>query len=66
MHLNLRDHQLKIITHVHRLLYINLMVTISQKSITDTHTQKRKEFILTLKIVIKSQGRRKQKEERTK
>ena len=40
---NLRDQQLKTITYICRLLYINLMVTTNQKRIIDTHTQKRME-----------------------
>ena len=43
MHSNLRDQQLKAIDHIYRLLYINLMVTTQQKSVMDTHTQKKKE-----------------------
>ena len=44
------------------MLYINLMVTTNQKSIIDTHTQKKtkkkKNPHTTLQIVIKSQGKR--------
>ena len=43
MHLRLRDQQLKTITYVYRLLYKNLMVTANEKSIIDTHTEKKKE-----------------------
>lgn len=42
MHLKLRDQQLKTITRIHRLLYKTLMVTTNPKSITDTHTIKKK------------------------
>ena len=41
---NLSNHQLKIDCYLHRLLYINLMVTINQKPITDTEKIKRKEY----------------------
>ena len=40
MHLKLRDQQLTTITCIYRLLYINLMLTINQKLIIDTHTKK--------------------------
>ena len=43
MHSNLRDHQLKII--IHMFLHMNLMVTIIQKSITDTY-RKRVKYIM--------------------
>ena len=47
---NLRDQQLKTITYICRLLYINLMVTTNQKRIIDTHTQKRMECKELLKL----------------
>ena len=37
------------------------MVTTNQKSIIKTHTKKRKEPKITVKIVIKSQGRKQKK-----
>ena len=40
MSLNLRDEQLKIITHIYRLLYIKLMVTRNQKSVIDRQAKK--------------------------
>ena len=43
MHLRLRDHQLKTILYIYRLLYKNLMVTTDQKSTIDTHTKKKKQ-----------------------
>ena len=42
------------------------MVTTNQKSIIDTHTHNRKEFKITLNIVIKSQVKRAKEEERNK
>lgn len=44
---NLRDYQFKIIAYLYRLLYINLMVTIGQKSIIDTHTRQKGIYIDT-------------------
>ena len=44
MHLNLRHQQLKIITYLRRLLYINFMVTTNQKPIIDAHTKIMKEY----------------------
>ena len=41
---NLSNHQLKIDCYLHTMLYINLMVTINQKPITDTEKIKRKEY----------------------
>ena len=41
--LKLRSQQLKTITQIYKLLNINLMVITNQKSIIDTHRQKRKE-----------------------
>ena len=43
MSLKLRDQQLKIIKNIHRLLYINFMVTTKQKSIIDAHAKKGKD-----------------------
>ena len=43
MYLKLRSPQLKTIMYVYRLLCINLMITINQKSTIDTHTKNRKE-----------------------
>ena len=51
MLLNLRDHQLKII--IHMFLHMNLMVTIIQKSITDTY-RKRVKRIQTHTTIIQS------------
>ena len=44
MHLELRDQQLKTITYICRLLYLNLMVTTNQKFIIYTHRKKQKEI----------------------
>ena len=44
MHFQLRDQQLKTILYIYRLLYQNFMVTINQKSTTDIHTSKKKQF----------------------
>ena len=44
MHSNLSDHQLKIDYYMHRLLYMNFMVTTNQKHITDTQKIKRKKY----------------------
>ena len=53
-------------TYTHILLYVNLMVTTSQKYIIDTHRHTReRNSNITLKIGTKSQGKRK-KEERNK
>ena len=43
MHLKLRDQQLKTILYIYRLLHQDLMVTINQKSTTDTHKKKKKQ-----------------------
>ena len=43
MHLKLRDQQLKTILYIYRLLYQNFMVTTNQKSVIDTHTNKKKQ-----------------------
>lgn len=43
MHLKLGDQQFKAIMYIERLLYINSMLTTSQKSM-DKHTKKKKEF----------------------
>ena len=50
--------------YIHRLLYINLMVTTKQKSVTDTHTKRERNPNITPKVVIKLQKRR--TKERTK
>ena len=42
MHSNLRDYQPKINAYIHRLLYMNFMVTTNQKPIVDTQKLKRK------------------------
>ena len=48
------------------MLHINLMVITNQKSILDTHTEKReKNPNITLRIVIKSQGKRAKEETKT-
>ena len=54
MYSNLKHQQIKIITErkmIERQVdwYINLRVTANQKSIIDTHTQKKKKFKITLK-----------------
>ena len=43
MHLKLRDQQLKAIMYMYILLYQNLTVTVNEKSIIDTHANKKKE-----------------------
>ena len=48
---------------MYRLLYMNLMVSINQKYI---HTKKRKNPNITLKVVIKSQGKGVKEEEKNK
>ena len=47
-----RDQQHKIIIFIYRLICINLMVNTNQKSIIYTHTQKKKNSDIALKIVI--------------
>ena len=64
MHLKLKDQKLKTITYIERLLYKNLMLTTKQKSIIQTRKIERNPNI-TLKIVIKSQGKRERKKEGT-
>ena len=64
MHSNLRDLQLNRI-YIYRLLYINLIITINQKSIIDTQKRERNPGII-LKIVIKSQGKRAKEKKRNK
>ena len=57
MHLKLRDQQLKIIIYMYiKLLYKNFMVIINQKSIIDTHTKRKRNTKIILKIVIKSRA----------
>ena len=41
-----------------RLLYMNLVVTTNQKPVIDTHYQRENNPNITLKIVIKLQGKR--------
>ena len=63
MHLNLRKQQPKIIIHIiqitymYILLYIKFMVATKQKPIIETCTRERNPNVI-LKIVIKSQGKR--------
>ena len=67
MHLKLKDQQLKTILFIYRLLYQNLMITANQKSVIDTHTHTHKHKSnpnTTLKIVIKSQGKKRGGEEK--
>ena len=59
MCLNLRDYQLKIITNIYRLLYLNLMVTTNQKQNTQTHTKKNPN--ITLKVLSSRKGREQKK-----
>ena len=55
-HLKLRVKLLETITYIHTLLYKNLAVNTNQKSITDIHTNKKKEYKYNTKYkVIKSQ-----------
>ena len=42
-----------------KLLYKNFMVSINQKSIIDTHTKRKRNSKITLKIAIKSGERKK-------
>ena len=62
MYLKLRSPQLKTIMYVYRLLCINLMITINQKSTIDTHTKNRKES----KHNTKDNHKRQQKKKGTK
>ena len=48
------------------MLCLNFRVNTNQKSIIDTHTKKRKESKITLKVVIKLQKKRTREEERNK
>ena len=64
MCLNLNDYQFKGNRYNYVSIYMNPMVTVSQKYITDTHT-KRNSSILQKKI-IKPQRRNKKKEEMNK
>ena len=73
---NLRDQQLKIITHIERLIYMYLMVTRNQKPIIDAlptpPKQRGMNSKITIKIVksitskIKSQGKRTKEKKGTK
>lgn len=67
MHSNLRDQKLKISTYMNRLVYINLIVTTSQKKIyiIDTHRKRSKDFKHSTKDTHETQGQR-AKEERSK
>ena len=58
MHLQLRDQQLKTISYTYRLLYQIFRVTANQKSIIDTHTNKKNQ----LKYNTKEEKTRKQEE----
>jgi len=40
---NLKDHQLKIITYICKLLQMNIMITTNQIPVIETHTHERKE-----------------------
>ena len=62
MNMKLRDQQLKTITYLNRLLYINPMVSTNQKSVKDTHTLKRRNPNIALEIGIKSQEKRTKEE----
>ena len=44
MHLQLRDQQLKTISYIYRPLYQNFRVISNQKSIIDTHTNKKNQL----------------------
>ena len=60
----LKVFKLKIITYVERLLYISLMVTTKQKSKKRiTHRKRERNPNVTLKIIIKSQGKRAKEKE---
>ena len=64
MDLKLKDHHLKTILFIYRLLsiYQNLMVTANQKSTTDTHTKKKKESKHNTKVTHQSQEKRTREE----
>ena len=51
---------------MYRLLYINFMVSTNQKYVKYIHTKKRKNPNITLKVVIKSQGKGVKEEEKNK
>ena len=62
MHLKLKDQQLKRILPIYRLLYQNLMITTNQNSVIYTHTHKKRNPNMPLKLVIKSQEKRTKEE----
>ena len=62
---NLSDHQLKIDYYIHRLLYMNLMVTTNQKPVKDIQEIKRKGYKHKTKETIKSQGKTEEQAKRT-
>ena len=61
MNLQLREQQLKTISHTYRLLYQNFRITANQKSTIDTQIRKINSNA-TLKIVIKPQEERTREE----
>ena len=64
---NLSDHQLKIDFFIHRLLYINLVITKSQKPVTDSQKRKRKEYKNNTQgshQIIREESKRRRKEQR--
>ena len=60
MHLQLREQQLKTISHIYRLLYENFRIMANQKSSIDT--QRKINSNTTLKVVINPQKERTREE----
>lgn len=57
----LKKHQLNISFCVHRMIYMNLMVTPNQKPVIYTQKVRERNLKITWNKVIKSQGREKKK-----
>ena len=57
-----KDQQLKTTFYIYRQLYQNFMGTANPKTTIDTHTKKKKQPNWTLKMVIKSQEKRRKEE----
>ena len=64
--MKLIDQQLKTTLHTYKLLCLNLIVTINQKTAIDTDKKKAKQPNTTLKIEITAQEKRTKKEKKKK
>ena len=61
MYSNLSCHQLKTDCHIHGMLFVNLIITTKQKFIVCMQKKMKRNMYITLKKVIKPQGKRKEK-----